>query len=382
MRNKKIFVLYFLIISILIGIIPIFSADAELCVIDAEIVFVVDTSGSMNNEWITLCNVIDDVVDSLEKKDVILKYTIYGIDMLKVCATGVLPYAGCGAPHGDREQWGPAVEDRAQNYPWTAPIKIIMPISDEGPYCGNGCTDDGVIDTPSNDDNDSIVNAANAADANGVYVFPLEGDGASGCCSNSMNDLVVSTTANDKKFIWGGTPADMADDIYAAVMMAAWDGDGDGFMTMDCPCDPTDLPPGIIGCWDCNDTDALIIWECLYGGLVPCGRLVDDPGTALDESAPCTLCHILVLFKRVVDYVTVNIIFPLAVLMFVISGIMLLTATGDPEKIRGGKKLLKATVIGLVIVLAAWLIVNTIVVFLTPAGSPFQSWHTINCPVP
>ncbi|MBZ9571731.1 TrbC/VirB2 family protein [Patescibacteria group bacterium] len=124
----------------------------------------------------------------------------------------------------------------------------------------------------------------------------------------------------------------------------------------------------------------------LIGGLVPCGRYTNDPGTAIDESAPCTLCHLFVLFKRVVDFVTVNIIFPLAVLMFVIGGAMLLIAGGDPGKIGLGRKILKATVIGLVIILAAWLIVNTIILLLFTDDplNPyffFRAWHTIICPV-
>jgi len=117
-------------------------------------------------------------------------------------------------------------------------------------------------------------------------------------------------------------------------------------------------------------------------GLVPCGRETDDPGTPIDETVPCTLCHLFVLFKRIVDFVTINIIFPLAALMFVVGGVMLLTAGGGPRRIEKGKKILTAVVIGLVIILAAWLIVNTVIVFLTPAGSPFQAWHTIVCPVP
>jgi len=117
------------------------------------------------------------------------------------------------------------------------------------------------------------------------------------------------------------------------------------------------------------------------GGLVPCGRSCDDPCTKECECAPCTLCHLFVLFKRIVDFLTLNIIFPLAVLMIVVGGVMFLTAGGDPGRIGGAKKILTATVIGLAIILAAWLIVDTVITFLTPAGSPFQNWSTINCPV-
>jgi hypothetical protein len=119
----------------------------------------------------------------------------------------------------------------------------------------------------------------------------------------------------------------------------------------------------------------------LRGGLVPCGKNCDDPCTKSCECCPCTLCHLFVLFKKIVDFLTLNIIFPLAVLMIVVGGVMFLTVGGDPGRIGSAKKILTATVIGLVIILAAWLIVDTVITFLTPANSPFQSWETIDCPV-
>jgi len=67
--------------------------------------------------------------------------------------------------------------------------------------------------------------------------------------------------------------------------------------------------------------------------------------------------------------------------MIVVGGVMFLTAAGDPGRIGNAKKMLTATVIGLLIIFLAWLIVDTIIMFLTPAGSLFQNWSTINCPI-
>lgn len=118
-------------------------------------------------------------------------------------------------------------------------------------------------------------------------------------------------------------------------------------------------------------------------GFVPCGRSTDDLTTpGIDESTPCSLCHLFVLSKRIIDFVTINIIVPLGALMFIIGGVMLLNARGEPERIAKGKKILTTAVIGFLIISTAWLIVNTIIVFFTPAGSPFQNWGTIDCPVP
>jgi hypothetical protein len=175
------------------------------------------------------------------------------------------------------------------------------------------------------------------------------------------------------------------------------DNDGDG--KIDFPADP--------GCTDASDNDETdvappgacnsgptytcpagitcpggVCSEELRGGLVPCGRMCDDPCTAECECAPCTLCHLFVLFKRIVDFLTLYILFPLAVLMIVVGGVMFLIAAGDPEKIRTAKKILTSVVIGLVIIFLAWLIVDTIIMFITKSGSPFRNWSTINCPLP
>jgi uncharacterized protein HemY len=68
--------------------------------------------------------------------------------------------------------------------------------------------------------------------------------------------------------------------------------------------------------------------------------------------------------------------------MIVIGGVMFLTAAGNPGRIETSKKILTSVVIGLLIIFLAWLIVDTIIMFMTKSGSPFQNWKTINCPVP
>ena len=115
------------------------------------------------------------------------------------------------------------------------------------------------------------------------------------------------------------------------------------------------------------------------GGLVPCGRKCDDPCTKTCECAPCTLCDLFVLAKRIVDFFVLYILIPLAVFTFIVGGFILLTSAGDPGRIGTGKKIMTATVIGLIIIFTSWLAVDTVIGLLTPAGSPFQGWKTINC---
>ena len=125
------------------------------------------------------------------------------------------------------------------------------------------------------------------------------------------------------------------------------------------------------------------------GGLVPCGRRCDDPSTAIREDASCTLCHLFILAKRVVDFLLILVI-SVAILMFVVGGIMLVFAAENPQRANQAKALLTAAVIGLVVIFAAWLIVNALVFFLVEGKAPLttqigkiftQPWNQFNCPV-
>jgi sugar lactone lactonase YvrE len=128
------------------------------------------------------------------------------------------------------------------------------------------------------------------------------------------------------------------------------------------------------------------------GGFVPCGRLCDDLTTDIFEDCPCRLCHFFILGHRIVNFALFKIIVPLAVLMIVIGGAMFLTAGGSPEKISGGKRLMKNAIFGILIIFATWLIVNTILMlvgvtrftryFDDPATAGIEAWWQIICPVP
>jgi hypothetical protein len=140
-------------------------------------------------------------------------------------------------------------------------------------------------------------------------------------------------------------------------------------------------------------SDLQIEWEepssKLSGGFVPCGRLCDDPNTPIFEDCPCRLCHFLILGDKIVKFALFRIAVPIAVLMVVIGGAMFLSAGGSPEKISSAKNLIKNVVFGMVIIFAAWIIVNTIFMLIGlahwtgPAWAGLeQAWWKIDCPVP
>jgi len=106
-------------------------------------------------------------------------------------------------------------------------------------------------------------------------------------------------------------------------------------------------------------------------GLVPCG----GPGN------PCKLCHLFVMFDRIVDFIMLTLVPPLAALMLVIAGVMFFTAAGDPGSIGKAKSVLTSVVLGLVIVYGSWLIINSffLVIGVSQWTGLEQGWFDYPC---
>lgn len=125
------------------------------------------------------------------------------------------------------------------------------------------------------------------------------------------------------------------------------------------------------------------------GGLVPCGRSCDDPTTPEDESEPCTLCHFFLMIKKIIDFLLLYIVPPIAILMIAIGGFMYIVAyMSSPETLAGGqkggpallsqaKRLFSAVVVGLIIIYGAFLIIGTFFQFIGLADwteNIYQNW--------
>lgn len=93
--------------------------------------------------------------------------------------------------------------------------------------------------------------------------------------------------------------------------------------------------------------------EPSWTGLVPCGR---NTGTA-EEQAPCTLCHLIVGFQRLVQY-GMYMVVTLALVGMFFAGVMYMVSSGDEGMMTQAKGFLKVSLIGFSVVIAGWLIVN------------------------
>jgi hypothetical protein len=186
----------------------------EVCP-DLDVVFIMDTSGSMGDEAATLCNGINQLITDLGvQHGVVLHPTILGITehgqpagdgfscltddvshLLGHSVSGDL--GGCdnnvnhsgGWPDGSKENWGGATSIVAERFAWGIDhLRLVIPISDEGPFQGDPC--DQTCDTH------SITNAIYWA-TNGSYapvaVYPIAASGSNSCVMEHMGNLAIGT---------------------------------------------------------------------------------------------------------------------------------------------------------------------------------------------
>jgi len=105
-------------------------------------------------------------------------------------------------------------------------------------------------------------------------------------------------------------------------------------------------------------------------GIVPCG----DSG-----EPPCQFCDLVKLADDSLDFAVYFTVF-VATLLFAYAGFLYVTAAGDTGKISTATGIFGKVVIGMIIVLTAWLVVDTIMgSLLSPEYKKFGPWNKIEC---
>lgn len=114
--------------------------------------------------------------------------------------------------------------------------------------------------------------------------------------------------------------------------------------------------------------------------LVPCGLSQDRPETpSIDESKPCGRCDLFKLFKNILDFVTYGLMPPLAILLFVAAGFLILLGGANPGLYSQGKEIFKTTFYGIAIMLAAWMITNTLILSVGANYNNAKNWWQFTC---
>ncbi len=196
-----------------------------------EIVFVFDTSNSMDAEGSALCNSIGSILNSLAGAGIDATSTIWGISetpgnypcltdhVINALGTAVPgnPPAGLetlgACPAGEQvpsEDWGLAVAVIAGNYPWAPDtLRLVIPLSDEGPWCG---------DPVNSLDNDAITHAIAVANANDVVVSPVTASGSSLDVIALAQQIADATGGN--RFGSEEPDEDLAEGVLGIIMAA------------------------------------------------------------------------------------------------------------------------------------------------------------------
>ncbi len=175
-----------------------------------DLVFVTDTSGSMDDEWDTLCDIIDDIISDVEEEDYKLNVTTYGLDTGSCVNKNY--YCADDEILSNSESWGPGAEWAVKNHPWREDIlsKILFVVGDEGPYKGDSINDN---------DKDSVDAAVQVAKENNVTIFGLWGTKWSGEIDDDLKDLFYNisepTGGNASLF---SSPSDVTKIISDAII--------------------------------------------------------------------------------------------------------------------------------------------------------------------
>lgn len=108
-------------------------------------------------------------------------------------------------------------------------------------------------------------------------------------------------------------------------------------------------------------------------GIVPCNPKIVN-GKLVDE---CSFCEIGELIKNTSDwFVIVAGIF--VTLVIIVAGLWMGMSVGNSSAKGWAKKTISTAIIGYIILLASWMLVDTLIKFIIP-GSSFGAWNALFC---
>lgn len=114
----------------------------------------------------------------------------------------------------------------------------------------------------------------------------------------------------------------------------------------------------------------------VLAALVPCTGSLGTP-------TPCTVCHLLQMIANIVFFLVKNVMPPLAGLLFLVGGIMMIASAGSEERYKKGRQILVNVALGAAIVLCSWVIINAIITTIGTSSvngfSPGSWWSPPGC---
>jgi hypothetical protein len=101
--------------------------------------------------------------------------------------------------------------------------------------------------------------------------------------------------------------------------------------------------------------------------------------TGEGPTQPCGFCDMIVVGVNVID-IMMEAAALIVLIMLIWGGFLMMTSAGSQSKYEEGKKKITSAIIGLVVTLAAWAIVNTLFMAIAAiSGASEITWNNIKC---
>ena len=114
--------------------------------------------------------------------------------------------------------------------------------------------------------------------------------------------------------------------------------------------------------------------------LMPLTLLAADSvwDTAECTGTDCGLCNLLMLVNGTLNYIITHLLIPFAALSIFVAGFVIMTAQGNKSRISTAKDTLRFIILGILIAMAGFLIVDSLLKLLLD-GAVMGTWNEISC---
>jgi hypothetical protein len=111
-------------------------------------------------------------------------------------------------------------------------------------------------------------------------------------------------------------------------------------------------------------------------GLIPCGRYINDPATEWNECDKCGFCSFALSLQLILDFL-LKIVGVAAFLGIILGQLLAMTAVGQTDMMVKIKSALWQGLLGYAYVVAAWVVVNAILVAIGYTDPLGGEWYTV-----
>lgn len=136
---------------------------------------------------------------------------------------------------------------------------------------------------------------------------------------------------------------------------------------------------------DCGPWSKDAVFEIAFaptefsGGLIPCGREIDDASTpTTDESKPCSIPHIFLLLKNILDFILWKVSLFVLLILAVITGATSYFSLGGSNSLARIKTVFKSFFVGFLVLMFAWMFINILLMLFGFQSQFFGKWWEIS----